>query len=47
MQQITFAEVHAMRSVILIDLLGPVILPALRIKGQVLHRLRAHLKLPG
>ena len=30
---------------ILIDRLGPDILLALRMKGQVLHRARAHLKL--
>ena len=47
MQYITFEEVHVKRSVILIDRLGPVILSALRMKGQVLHRLRAHLKVPG
>ena len=35
------------RSVILIDRLDPVVLSALRIKGQVLHRLRAHLKVRG
>ena len=47
MQYITFEEVHVKRSVILIDRLGSVILSALRMKGQVLHRLRAHLKFPG
>ena len=47
MQYITFAEVRVKRSVILIDRLGPVILSALWMKGQVLHRLRAHLKVPG
>ena len=29
------------------DLLGPKILPTLWMKGQVLHRERAHLKVPG
>ena len=29
------------------DLLGPEILPTLWMKGQVLHRGRAHLKVPG
>ena len=43
MQQITFAEVHVKRSVILIDRLGPVILSSLRMKKQALRRLRAHL----
>ena len=32
---------------ILIDRLGPDILLALWMKGQVLHRARAHLKVPG
>ena len=35
------------RSVILTDRLGPDILLVLRMKGQVLHRERAHLKVPG
>ena len=35
------------RSVILTDRLGPDILSAFWTKGQVLHRERAHLKLPG
>ena len=35
------------RSVILTDRLGPDILLVLRVKGQVLHRERAHLKVPG
>ena len=43
----TFAEVHAKRSVILTDRLGPDILLVLRVKGQVSHRERAHLKVPG
>ena len=47
MQYITFAEVHVKRSVILTDRLGPDILSALWTKGQVLHRKRAHLKVPG
>ena len=35
------------RSVILTDRVGPDILLVLRIKRQVLHRERAHLKVPG
>ena len=35
------------RSVILTDRLGPDILLVLTMKRQVLHRERAHLKLPG
>ena len=35
------------RSMILTDRLGPDILLVLRVKGQVLHRKRTHLKLPG
>ena len=35
------------RSVILTGRLGPDILSAFRTKGQVLHRERAHLKIPG
>ena len=46
MQQMTFAEVHVKRSVILMDLLGPDIFSTLWMKGQVLHRERAHLKVP-
>ena len=46
-QQITLAEVHVKRSVILIDCLGPVTLSVLWMKGQVLHLLRVQLKVPG
>ena len=35
------------RSVILTDRLGPDVLSAFWTKGQVLHRERAHLKVPG
>ena len=35
------------RSVILTDRLVPDILLVLRVKGQVLHREHAHLKVPG
>ena len=40
------AEVHVKWSVILMDLLGPDIFSTLWMKGQVLHRERAHLKVP-
>ena len=43
----TFAEMHVKWSVILADRLGPEILIMLEIKGQVLHRVRVHLKVPG
>ena len=43
----TFAEVHVKRSVILTDRLDPDILLVLRVEGQVLHRERAQLKVPG
>ena len=43
----TFAEVHVKRSVILTDRLGPDILLVLAMKRQVLHRERAHVKVPG
>ena len=47
MQQMIFAEVHVKRSVILTDRLGLDILLVLRVKGQVFHRERAHLKVLG
>ena len=48
MQWKKFAEAHEKRSLILIDRLDPVILLfALRMKGQVLRRLRVHLQVPG
>ena len=34
-------------SVTLTDRLGPEILTVLEIKGQVLHRVRLHVKVPG
>ena len=43
----TLAEVQVKWSVILIDRLGRAILSTLRMKGHVLHRARAHLKVPG
>jgi len=49
MQWVTFAEVHVERSVILIDRLGPAsaVLSTFWMKEQLMHRLRAHLKIPG
>ena len=46
MQSMTLAEVHINWSVMLMDLLGPDIFSTLWMKGQVLHRERAHLKVP-
>ena len=46
-QWMTLAEVRVKWSVILMDLLGHDISSTLWIKGQVLHRERAHLKVPG
>ena len=43
----TFAEMHVKWSLILADRLGPEILTMLEIKGQVLHLVRVHLKVPG
>ena len=43
----TFTEMHVKWSVILADRLGPEILTKLEIKGQVLHRVRLHLKVLG
>ena len=43
----TFAEMRVKWSVILADRLGPEIFTMLEIKGQVLHRVRIHLKVPG
>ena len=42
----TFTEMHVKWPVILADRLGPEILTMLEIKGQVLHRVRLHLKVP-
>ena len=42
-----FTEMHVKWSVILADRLGPEILTMLQIKGQVLHRVRLHIKVPG
>ena len=47
MQQMTLAEVRGKSSVIVMDRLGPDIFSTLRMKGHVLHRARAHLKVPG
>ena len=43
----TFAEMHLKWSVILTDRLGPEISTMLETKGQVLHRVRVHLKGSG
>ena len=43
----TFAEMHVKWSMTLTDRLGPEILTVLEIKGQVLHRVRLHVKVPG
>ena len=43
----TFAEMHVKWSVILTDRFGPEILAMLEIKGQLLHLVRVHLKVPG
>ena len=43
----TFTEMHVKWSGILADRLGPEIFTMLEIKGQVLHHVRLHLKVPG
>ena len=43
----TFVEMQVKWSVTLTDRLGPEILTVLEIKGQVLHRVRLHMKVPG
>ena len=43
----TLVEMHVKWSVTLTDRLGPEILTLLEIKGQVLHRARLHVKVPG
>ena len=43
----TFVEIQVKWSVTLTDRLGPEILTVLEIKGQVLHRVRLHVKIPG
>ena len=43
----TFVEMHVKWSVTLTDRLGPEILTVLEIKGQVLHRVRLYVKVPG
>ena len=40
------AEMHVKWSVILTDRFGPEILTMLEIKGQVLNRVRVHMKVP-
>ena len=44
---INFMEMHVKWLVILADRFGPEILTMLEMKGQVLHRVHAHLKVPG
>ena len=46
-QWMTLAEVQVKCSVILMDCLGPDNFSTLQMKGYVLHRARAHLKVPG
>ena len=43
----TFTGMHVKWSVILADRFGPEILTMWEVKGQVLHRVRVHLKVPG
>ena len=43
----TFEEMQVKWSVSLTDRLGPEMLTVLEIKGQVLHRVRLHVKVPG
>ena len=43
----TFVEMHVNWSGTLTDRLVPEILTVLKIKGQVLHRVRLHVKVPG
>ena len=43
----TFVEMQVKWSVTLTDRLGPEILTVLEIKGQVLHRVHWHVKVPG
>ena len=46
-QWMTLAKVQVKWSVILMDRLGPDNFSTLQMKGHVLHRARAHLKVPG
>ena len=43
----TFVEMQVKWSMTLTDQLGPEISTVLEIKGQVLHRVRLHVKVPG
>ena len=47
MQWMKFVEMQLKWSVTLTDRLGPKILTVLEIKGQVLHRVRLRVKVPG
>ena len=45
-EKLIFVEMQVKWSVTLTDRLGPEILSVLEIKGQVLHRVRLHVKVP-
>ena len=47
MTQMTFVEMQVKWSVTLTDRLSPEILTVLEIKGQLLHRVRLRVKVPG
>ena len=46
-EQMTLTEKHVKWSVTLADRFGPEIVTVFEIKGQVLHRVRLHVKVPG
>ena len=43
----TLTEKHVKWSVTVADRLGPEIVTVFEVKGQVLHRVRLHVKVPG
>ena len=43
----TFVKMHVKWSVTLTDRLGHEILTVIEIKGQILHRVRLHVRVPG
>ena len=47
MEQMTLTEKHVKWSVTVADRLGPEIVTVFEVKGQVLHRVRLHVKVPG